>query len=98
MSSSSQRSIRNRGGTLVGEGDPPITGAPAVPRDRGDDGGGSSSGSGSPEPLEEVLGHPMVDLWYRSGERFPSILGNPQPPPVDWEWLVVREDATADAA
>jgi hypothetical protein len=23
---------------------------------------------------------------------------NPQPPPSDWQWLVVREDATADMA
>uniref|UniRef100_A0A2N9H6V3 Aminotransferase-like plant mobile domain-containing protein n=1 Tax=Fagus sylvatica TaxID=28930 RepID=A0A2N9H6V3_FAGSY len=87
---------RNRSGTLAGEGDPPITGAPAVPRDRGDDSGDSSSGSGSPEPLEEVLGRPMVDPWYRSREWFPSVPANPQPPPVDWEWLVVREDAMAD--
>ena len=26
------------------------------------------------------------------------MLVNPQQPPVDWEWLVVRENATADAA
>jgi hypothetical protein len=40
----------------------------------------------------------MVDTWYKSSERFPSVPLNPQPPPVDWEWLVVREDGTADVA
>ena len=40
----------------------------------------------------------MVDPWYRSSEWFPSVLANPQPPPVEWEWLVVREDAMADTA
>ncbi len=98
MASSLRRLVRKRGGTLAGEGDPPIIGAPAVPRDRGDDGSGSSSGSESLEPLKEVLGRPMVDPWYRSSERFPSVPANPQLPPIDWEWLVVREDATADAA
>ena len=98
MASSLRRSMRKRGGTLAGEGDPLIIGALVVPRDRGDDGNGSSSGSESLEPLEEVLGRPMVDPWYRSSERFPSVLANPQLPPVDWEWLVVREDVTADAA
>ena len=98
MTSSSRRSARNRGGTLANEGDPSITGTPTAPRDRGDDDGGSSSASGSLEPLEEVLGWPMVDPWYRSGEWFPSISANLQPPLVDWEWLVVREDATTNAA
>ncbi len=44
-----------------------------------------------------MLGRPMLDPWYRSKERFPSILGNPQPPPTDWEWLVRKEDAVVDA-
>ena len=83
MAYSSWRSARNRGGTLAGEGDPPITSAQAALRDRGDDDSNSNSGSGSPKPLDEVLGQPMVDLWYRSGERFPSIPANPQLPPVD---------------
>ena len=69
--------MRTRGGNLAGEGDPPITGTPMALRDRGDDDGGSSSTSGSPEPLKEVLGQHMVNPWYRSGERFPSIPVNP---------------------
>jgi hypothetical protein len=56
MASSSQRSARRHRGTLSDEGDPLITDEATVPRGRGDDGGGSSSDSESPEPLEEVLG------------------------------------------
>ena len=59
--------------------DPPVTGEAAVPEDRensGDD-GSSSSGSGPPESLEEVLSRPTVDPWYRSSERFPSIPTDP---------------------
>jgi hypothetical protein len=80
---SSRRSTRSRGGTLAGEGVPSITGASMVLGDRGGDGGGPSSALGTLEPLEEVLGRPVLDPWYRSGERFPSIPTNPQPPPVD---------------
>ncbi len=44
------------------------------------------------------MGRPTIDPWYRSGERFPSIPASLQPPPADWEWLVIREDAAADVA
>uniref|UniRef100_A0A2N9G1F8 Aminotransferase-like plant mobile domain-containing protein n=1 Tax=Fagus sylvatica TaxID=28930 RepID=A0A2N9G1F8_FAGSY len=54
MASSSQRSARRHRGTLSDEGDPLITDEATVPRGRGDDGGGSSSDSESPEPLEEA--------------------------------------------
>uniref|UniRef100_A0A2N9GIL9 Aminotransferase-like plant mobile domain-containing protein n=1 Tax=Fagus sylvatica TaxID=28930 RepID=A0A2N9GIL9_FAGSY len=67
------------------------------PRDPGDNGSsGSDSILGSPEPHGDVLGRPTVDPWYRSSERFPSVPASLQPPPADWEWLVLREDATAD--
>jgi hypothetical protein len=98
MASFSWRSARRRRGTLSGEGDPPVTGEATAPGGRGDSSGGSSSGSESPEPLEEVLGRPMVDSWYRSSERFPSVPANLPPLPVDWEWLVIQEDATTDTA
>ena len=98
MASSSRRSARRRRGTLAGEGDPPITGKATAPGGRGDNSGNSSSDSESPEPFEEVLGRHTVDPWYRSNERFPSIPTNPPPSPVDYEWLVIREDTTADTA
>uniref|UniRef100_A0A2N9I6E6 Aminotransferase-like plant mobile domain-containing protein n=1 Tax=Fagus sylvatica TaxID=28930 RepID=A0A2N9I6E6_FAGSY len=61
--------------------------------------GGSSSGKGgSPESHGDILGRPTVDPWYRSGERFPSVPASLQPPPSDWEWLVIREDSAADMA
>uniref|UniRef100_A0A2N9ETN5 Aminotransferase-like plant mobile domain-containing protein n=1 Tax=Fagus sylvatica TaxID=28930 RepID=A0A2N9ETN5_FAGSY len=75
MASSSKRSAGKRKGALAGEGDPPVTGeATAAPRGRGDDGSSSSSSSGPLESLEEVLGRLTVDPWYRSSERFPSVL------------------------
>ncbi len=98
MTSSSRRSTRGRGGTFSDEGGPLVVGEAAVLRGLGDNDDSSSSGLGSPESLEVVLGRPTIDPWYRSGERFPSVPMNLQPPPVDWEWLVVREDATADMA
>ncbi len=90
--------MRGCGGTFSGEGGPPVGAEAAAPRGLGDNGDSSSSSSGSPESLEEVLGRPTIDPWYRSGERFPSVPVNLQPPPADWEWLVIREDATADVA
>uniref|UniRef100_A0A2N9H6U5 Aminotransferase-like plant mobile domain-containing protein n=1 Tax=Fagus sylvatica TaxID=28930 RepID=A0A2N9H6U5_FAGSY len=61
--------------------------------------GGTFPGKGgSPEPLGDILGRPTVDPWYRSGERFPSVLASLQPPPADWEWLVMRKNAAADVA
>ena len=98
MASSSRRSAKGHGGTFSDEGGPPVTGGAAAPRGLEDNGDSSSSGSRSPESLEKVLGRPTVDPWYRSGERFPSVSVNPQPPPANWEWLVVREDAIADVA
>ena len=98
MASSSRRSTKGRGGTFFDEGGPPVTGEAMAPRGLGDNGDSSSFGSGSPESLKEVLGRPTVDPWYRSGERFPSVPVNPQPPPRDWEWLLVKEDAIADVA
>ena len=98
MASSSQRSTKGRGGTFSGEGGPPVGGEAVAPRGLRDNGDSSSSSSGSPESLEEVLGRPTIDPWYRSGERVPSAPVNLQPPPADWEWLVIREDATADVA
>ncbi len=77
MAYSSRRSTRRHRGAIVGEGDLPITGEVAAPRGRGDSGGSSSSGSGSLEPLEKVLGRPTVDPWYRSSERFPSVPASP---------------------
>ena len=75
MASSSRRSAGKRKGALAGEGDLPVIGeATAAPRGRGDDGGSSSSSSGPLESLEEVLGRLTVDPWYRSSERFPSVL------------------------
>ena len=89
-----------RRGTLSGERDPPVIGEAAVPEDRENSGDGGSSSFGS-EPIghiEEVLGRPTVDPWYRSSERFPSVPADPQPLPMNWEWLVVREDAAAVVA
>uniref|UniRef100_A0A2N9I2V0 Aminotransferase-like plant mobile domain-containing protein n=1 Tax=Fagus sylvatica TaxID=28930 RepID=A0A2N9I2V0_FAGSY len=73
----------------------PLVGA-RVPRGSEDGSSGSDSVLGSPEPHGDVLGRPTVDPWYRSSERFPSVPASLQPPPADWEWLVMREDATAD--
>uniref|UniRef100_A0A2N9EV39 Aminotransferase-like plant mobile domain-containing protein n=1 Tax=Fagus sylvatica TaxID=28930 RepID=A0A2N9EV39_FAGSY len=98
MVSSSRRSTRGRGRTFSGEGSPSVVGETAAPRGSRDNGDSSNSGSAAPESLEEVLVRPIIDPWYRSGERFPSVPVDPQSPPADWEWLVIREDATADVA
>jgi hypothetical protein len=98
MASSSKKSTKGRGGTFSGKGGPSVAGKVAAPRGSKDNGGSSSFGLGSPEPLGDILGRPTIDPWYRNGERFPSIPANLQPPPADWEWLVIREDAAADVA
>jgi hypothetical protein len=98
MAFSSRRSARRHRGTLAGEGDLPVTDEATTPGGRGDNGGNSSSCSESLEPLEEVLGRHTIDPWHKSSERFPSVPANPPPPPVDCEWLVIREDAIADTA
>uniref|UniRef100_A0A2N9EYG9 Aminotransferase-like plant mobile domain-containing protein n=1 Tax=Fagus sylvatica TaxID=28930 RepID=A0A2N9EYG9_FAGSY len=137
MSSSSQRSTRNRGGTLVGEGDPPITGAPATTL-LGTTRFGSyylfsfldnrmrlqlvrfSLDWVSQSLLQRCWAEPTCARLFRkcydirrsyskdkvvsskwscgTVRRSPPFWGTLQPPPVDWEWLVVREDATANAA
>jgi hypothetical protein len=48
-------------------------------------------------PLEGILARPTLDPWYESGSLFPSVPADARLPPADWEWLVKREDATADA-
>ena len=98
MDSSSKRPTRGRGGTFSGEGGPSVAGGSAAPKGSEDNGGSFGSDLGSPEPLGDILGRPTIHPWYRSGERFPSIPASLQPPPADWEWLVIREDATADVA
>ena len=98
MASSSRKSARRRRKTFFGEGDPPISSEAAMPRSGEDDGGSSSPGSEPMRAVDEVLGQPTVDPWYKSSDRFPSMPVNPQPPPAEWEWLVVCEDAAADIA
>jgi hypothetical protein len=88
--------MRRHRETFFSEGDPPIFGKATTPRGGEDDGNSSSSGSEPMESVEEVFGRPTVDPWYKSSDRFPSMPMNSQPLLVDWEWLVVREDATAD--
>jgi hypothetical protein len=83
MAFSSRRSTKGRGGTFFGKRGPPVTGEAAAPRGLGDNDDSSNSGSRLPKSLEEVLGRPTVDPWYRSDERFPSVPVNPQPPPAD---------------
>ena len=97
MASSSKRSRRGRGGTFSGEGGPSTAGGTVA---RGSEGNSGSSDSvlGSLEPHGDILGRPTMDPWYRSSERFPSVLASLQPPPVDWEWLVMREDVATDVA
>ena len=51
----------------------------------------------SSSPLEEILAHPTLNPWYESGSLFPSIPADVQLPSADWEWLVKRKDATANA-
>jgi hypothetical protein len=96
MASSSKKKMKGRGGSSSGKGGSP--GGARVPRGSGDDNSGSDSILGSPEPHGDILGRPTVDPWYRSGERFPSVPASLQPPPPDWEWLVIREDSAADMA
>ncbi len=48
-------------------------------------------------PLEGILARPTLDPWYENGSLFPSVPADARLPPADWEWLVKREDATADA-
>jgi hypothetical protein len=92
MASSSKKPMKGRGGSSAGKG------GVRTPRDPEADGSSSESVLGSPEPHGDILGRPILDPWYRSGERFPSVPAGLQPPPADWEWLVIREDAGADAA
>ncbi len=98
MASSSRKSARKRKETFLGERDPPISGEAVTPRGGDDDDGDSSSGSEPTGSVEDVLGRPTVDPWYKSSDRFPSVPVDPQPPLVDREWLVVREDVAAIVA
>ena len=98
MASSSRKSTKGRGGTFSSKGGHFVTGKVAASRGSGDNGDSSSSGLGSSEPLGDILGRPTIDPWYRNGERFPSVPASLQPPPADWEWLVIREDAARDVA
>uniref|UniRef100_A0A2N9GMT5 Aminotransferase-like plant mobile domain-containing protein n=1 Tax=Fagus sylvatica TaxID=28930 RepID=A0A2N9GMT5_FAGSY len=84
--------VKGRGGSSAGKG------GVRTPRDPEADGSSSESVLGSPEPHGDILGRPILDPWYRSSERFPSVPAGLQPPPADWEWLVIREDAGADVA
>ena len=94
MASSSKKPVKGRGGSSSDKGG--TSGGVRVPRGSEDDSSGSDSVLGSPEPHGDILGRPTVDPWYRSGERFPSVPASLQPPPANWEWLVLREDAVAD--
>ena len=82
MATSSKRTRRGRGGTFSGEGGSSVAGGAAA-RVSEDNSDSSSSGLRSPEPLGDILGRPIVDPWYRSGERFPSVPASLQPPPAD---------------
>ena len=97
MAFSSRRPTRGRWGTSSGKGGPSVAGGMAA-RGLEDNSGSFDSVLGSPEPLRDILGRPTIDPWYRSGERFPSVPASLQPPPADWEWLVIREDAAVDVA
>ena len=92
MASSSKNPVKGRGGSSTDKG------GVRTPRGPEDDGSSSESIFGSPEPHGDILGRPILDPWYRSSERFPSISASLQPPPADWEWLVIREDDGADVA
>ena len=98
MASSSRRSTRRRGAFFSNEKGPAVADEAAAPKGLEDNNDSLGSGLGSPEPLGDILGRPTIDPWYRSGERFPSVPTSLQPPPADWEWLVIREDAAADVA
>uniref|UniRef100_A0A2N9F1S3 Aminotransferase-like plant mobile domain-containing protein n=1 Tax=Fagus sylvatica TaxID=28930 RepID=A0A2N9F1S3_FAGSY len=95
MASSSRRSTRGRGGTFSGEGGPSTVGKGSA-RGSEDNGDSSDFVLGSPKSHGDILARPTVDPWYRSGERFPSVPVSLQPPPADWEWLVIREDVAVD--
>ena len=82
------------------EENPPTTEAqPMVASE--EEGSGTQSDSDTTlaglEPLEELLAHPTLNPWYKNGSLFPSIPADVRLPLVDWEWLVKREDTTADA-
>jgi hypothetical protein len=97
MASSSKRTRRGSGGAFSGGGG--SSAAHGVTARMAEDSSDSfSSGSKSPEPLGDILSRPTVDPWYRSGERFPSVPASLQPPPANWEWLVIREDSATDVA
>ena len=98
MASSSKKTARGRGGSSSDNGGSSTAGGARMPRGPEDNGSSSDSVLGSPKPHGDILGRPAVDPWYRSGERFPSVPASLQPPPSDWEWLVIREDSTADVA
>uniref|UniRef100_A0A2N9ETF3 Aminotransferase-like plant mobile domain-containing protein n=1 Tax=Fagus sylvatica TaxID=28930 RepID=A0A2N9ETF3_FAGSY len=98
MASSSKKSMKGSGGSSSGKGGPSTAGGVRTPRDPGDSSSGSDSVLGSPESHGDMLGRPTVDPWYRSGERFSSVPASLQPPPPDWEWLVIREDSAANMA
>ena len=94
MASSSKKKMKGRGGSSLGKGG--SSSGARTPRGSGSDSNSSDSILGSLEPHGDILGRPTVDPWYRGGERFPSVPASLQPPPADWEWLVLREDAAAD--
>jgi hypothetical protein len=98
MAYSSKKSAKGRGGSSSGKGGPSIAGGATTPRGLEDNSSSSDSVLGSPEPLGDILGRPTVDPWYRSSERFPSAPVSLQPPPADWEWLVMREDTAVNVA
>ena len=98
MASSSKKPVKGRGGSSSGKGSPPVAGGVRTPRGPEDDGSSSNSVLGSPEPHGDILGRPILDPWYISSGRFPSVSASLQPPSADWEWLVIREDAGADVA
>jgi hypothetical protein len=97
MASSSKRTRRGSGGTFSGGGGSSVARG-ATGRVAEDSGDSSGSSSRSPEPFGDILGRPIVDPWYKGSERFPSVPTSFQPPPTNWEWLVMREDAAADVA
>ena len=98
MVSSSKKPVKGCGGSSSSKGGPSVAGGVRTPRGPEDDGSSSNSVLGSPEPHGDILGRPILDLWYRSSERFPSVSASLQPSPADWEWLVIREDVAADVA
>uniref|UniRef100_A0A2N9GS51 Aminotransferase-like plant mobile domain-containing protein n=1 Tax=Fagus sylvatica TaxID=28930 RepID=A0A2N9GS51_FAGSY len=77
MASSLKKPTKGRGGSSSSKGGSSIAGGARMPRDPGDNGSSSDSVLGSPKSHGDILGRPTVDPWYRSGERFPSIPGEP---------------------